>query len=145
MSLIRYAAKSLGTQQRHVKNLYCVRCIGVRTDVPATEAFFLCRRSLVTFNPIGKPHTTGQHHIYALKRQPTPLTTQRRTKSTDAGLEPPRFFVLRVPSTGPPALISEPNDFATRDEAEARVAEFEDQHLCTSHILRHPRLPRRQR
>ena len=41
--------------------------------------------------------------------------------------------MLRVPSTGPPALISEPYDFATLEEAQARVAEFEDSHLVVHH------------
>ena len=36
-----------------------------------------------------------------------------------------RYAVLRVPGSGPKALIAPPNDFATLAEAEARVAAIE--------------------
>ena len=44
-----------------------------------------------------------------------------------------RFLVLRVPSSGPPAVIAEPYDFATREEANARIAEIEAEHLVVHH------------
>ena len=36
-----------------------------------------------------------------------------------------RYLVVRVPSPGPPALVAPPYDFATRAEAEERVAAVE--------------------
>lgn len=36
-----------------------------------------------------------------------------------------RFAVVRVPTTGPPALMGEPALFSDRDAAEARKAEIE--------------------
>ena len=36
-----------------------------------------------------------------------------------------RYAVLRAPTSGPKALIAEPNDFLTLAEAEARIAAIE--------------------
>jgi hypothetical protein len=44
-----------------------------------------------------------------------------------------RYVVIRVPTTGPPALIAPPNDFATRAEAEARITEIERPHRKQHH------------
>ena len=44
-----------------------------------------------------------------------------------------RFLVLRVPSSGPKAVVAEPYDFATQAEAEARIAEIEADHLVVHH------------
>ena len=44
-----------------------------------------------------------------------------------------RYCVIRVPSSGPPALAGAPNVFETREEAEARVAEIESTHLMRHH------------
>lgn len=44
-----------------------------------------------------------------------------------------RFLVVRVPGSGPPALIGAPNDFATRTEAEARIAGIEAGHRKSHH------------
>ena len=44
-----------------------------------------------------------------------------------------RYLVLRVPGSGPPALAGAPNDFATREDAEARIAEIERDHLKAHH------------
>ena len=44
-----------------------------------------------------------------------------------------RYLVLRVPSSGPPAVIAEPYDFATEEEAEARIAQIEADHLVVHH------------
>ena len=44
-----------------------------------------------------------------------------------------RYLILRVPGSGPPALAGAPNDFATREEAEARIAEIEAGHLKAHH------------
>ena len=44
-----------------------------------------------------------------------------------------RFLVVRVPGSGPPALIGAPYDFASLAEAEARVAEIEAGHLKAHH------------
>jgi len=44
-----------------------------------------------------------------------------------------RFLVLRVPNTGPKALIAPPNDFATEAEARARIAAIEAVHLIEHH------------
>lgn len=45
----------------------------------------------------------------------------------------PRYLVIRCPTTGPPALIAPPNDFATREEAEARIAALEVRQAMTHH------------
>lgn len=42
-------------------------------------------------------------------------------------------LVVRVPSSGPPALIGPPNDFAARAEAEARIAGIEAGHRVAHH------------
>lgn len=44
-----------------------------------------------------------------------------------------RYAVIRVPSSGPPALAGSPNVFATREAAKARIAEIEADHLITHH------------
>lgn len=44
-----------------------------------------------------------------------------------------RYAVLRVPTTGPRAVIAEPWDFATLDEAKARIAEIEADNLVVHH------------
>ena len=44
-----------------------------------------------------------------------------------------RFLVLRVPSSGPRALIAAPNDFATEAEARQRIAEIEMDHKIQHH------------
>jgi len=44
-----------------------------------------------------------------------------------------RFLVLRVPSSGPPAVIAEPNDFPSHAEAKARIAAIEADHLVIHH------------
>lgn len=44
-----------------------------------------------------------------------------------------RFAVLRVPSSGPQAVVAEPWDFATRAEATARIAQLEAGHLIQHH------------
>lgn len=46
---------------------------------------------------------------------------------------PKRYLILRVPGSGPPALAGAPNDFATREEAAARIAEIEATHLKAHH------------
>ena len=38
-----------------------------------------------------------------------------------------------MPGSGPPALAGAPNDFATKAEAEARIAEIEAEHLKAHH------------
>lgn len=44
-----------------------------------------------------------------------------------------RFLVLRVPNSGLRALAGGPNDFASLEEAEARVAEIKSTHLIEHH------------
>ena len=44
-----------------------------------------------------------------------------------------RFPVIRVPTSGPPALIAAPNDFATEAKALARIAEIEAAQLKAHH------------
>lgn len=44
-----------------------------------------------------------------------------------------RYVVLRHPSSGPPALIATPNDFATEQEAKIRIAEIENNQLMPHH------------
>ena len=44
-----------------------------------------------------------------------------------------RWLVLRVPNTGPKALIAPPNDFATEAEARARISAIEAGHLIEHH------------
>ena len=44
-----------------------------------------------------------------------------------------RYRVLRVPDTGPNALIAALNDFATEAEANARIREVEAQQLQPHH------------
>ncbi len=44
-----------------------------------------------------------------------------------------RFAVIRVPTSGPPALIAEPNDFATEADAEARIAAIEGKQIMPHH------------
>ncbi|MEM8754075.1 MAG: hypothetical protein AAGF90_13940 [Pseudomonadota bacterium] len=44
-----------------------------------------------------------------------------------------RYAVLRVPSSGPPALIAPPNNFASEAEAESRIAEIERRKRMTHH------------
>ena len=46
-----------------------------------------------------------------------------------------RFAVIRVPTSGPPALVAAPNDFATRQEArsEARIAAVEAGQVMAHH------------
>jgi len=44
-----------------------------------------------------------------------------------------RFAVIRVPTSGPPALIGAPCDFATRAEAQARIDAIEAGHLKAHH------------
>lgn len=44
-----------------------------------------------------------------------------------------RYLVLRVPSSGPRALAGPPNDFATKSEADARLAEIHSKQLKTHH------------
>ncbi len=46
-----------------------------------------------------------------------------------------RYLVLRNPGSGPPALAGPPNDFATRAEAEARIANIEKAHLKAHHTF----------
>jgi hypothetical protein len=44
-----------------------------------------------------------------------------------------RYLVLRVPNTGPKALIAAPNDFATESEAQARIDAIEALQLQGHH------------
>ena len=44
-----------------------------------------------------------------------------------------RHAVIRVPGSGPPALIGAPNNFATKAEADARAAEVEAKQGMTHH------------
>ncbi|WP_121629632.1 hypothetical protein [Tropicibacter alexandrii] len=44
-----------------------------------------------------------------------------------------RFMVVRVPGSGPPALIGAPYDFATLADAKARIAEIEATHRKSHH------------
>lgn len=44
-----------------------------------------------------------------------------------------RYLVLRVPGSGPPALVGAPYDFATDAEAQARVADIEAAQMKTHH------------
>lgn len=44
-----------------------------------------------------------------------------------------RFAVIRVPGSGPPALIAAPNSFASRAEAQQRIAEIEAGQLKVHH------------
>lgn len=44
-----------------------------------------------------------------------------------------RYLVLRVPTSGPPALVAQPNDFATRAEAEARAQAIEGRTRMVHH------------
>ena len=44
-----------------------------------------------------------------------------------------RYVVIREPGSGPPALIGQPNDFATEAEAYARIGEIEAGHLKAHH------------
>ncbi len=44
-----------------------------------------------------------------------------------------RYAVIRVPTSGPPALIAAPSDFATEAEARARVAAIEGAQLQVHH------------
>ncbi|MEM9099085.1 MAG: hypothetical protein AAGC79_11235 [Pseudomonadota bacterium] len=44
-----------------------------------------------------------------------------------------RYAVLRVPTSGPKAVIAEPWDFASSVEAEARISEIEADHLVVHH------------
>jgi len=46
-----------------------------------------------------------------------------------------RFSVIRCPSSGPCALVGAPNDFATKDAAEARIAEIEQDHRKSHHTF----------
>ena len=44
-----------------------------------------------------------------------------------------RYLVVRVPTSGPPAVIAEPNDFETESEARARIGEIESLQLQAHH------------
>ncbi len=44
-----------------------------------------------------------------------------------------RYAVLRLPSSGPKAVIAAPWDFATHAEAEARIAGIEQDHRVVHH------------
>jgi hypothetical protein len=44
-----------------------------------------------------------------------------------------RYAVIRVPSSGPPALVAEPNDFASEAEALHRIAEVKARQLMAHH------------
>ena len=44
-----------------------------------------------------------------------------------------RWLVLRVPTSGPPALIAPPNDFASEDEARARIAVIMERQRMAHH------------
>ena len=44
-----------------------------------------------------------------------------------------RYLVLRVPNSGPNALIAEPNDFDNLHAAEARIAAINGEHLMVHH------------
>lgn len=44
-----------------------------------------------------------------------------------------RYAVIRVPTSGPPALIAAPRDFATQAEAQARIDMIEAGQLKTHH------------
>ncbi|MDX8352740.1 hypothetical protein [Cognatiyoonia sp. IB215182] len=44
-----------------------------------------------------------------------------------------RFAVIRVPTSGPPALVAQPNVFDSQDSADARIAEIEARQLMTHH------------
>ena len=44
-----------------------------------------------------------------------------------------RFLLLRVPNSGPKALAGPPNDFASLDEAEARLRDITDSHMKSHH------------
>ncbi len=46
-----------------------------------------------------------------------------------------RFVVIRVPDGGRPALIGAPYDFATREDALARIAEIEADHRKVHHTF----------
>ena len=45
-----------------------------------------------------------------------------------------RYAVIRVPSSGPPALIAPPNDIATEAETHRRIAAAEQAQLMAHHI-----------
>lgn len=44
-----------------------------------------------------------------------------------------RFLVVRVPGSGPPALVGAPYVFATLADAEARIAVIEQDHRKSHH------------
>ena len=44
-----------------------------------------------------------------------------------------RYLVLRVPNSGPKALAGVPNDFASLEDAKARVSEIMSQQLKVHH------------
>ena len=45
------------------------------------------------------------------------------------------FLVVRVPTTGPRALIAPPNDFKSRADAERRIAFIEAPHRLQHHTF----------
>lgn len=45
----------------------------------------------------------------------------------------PRYLLLRVPNSGPKALAGPPNDFASFDEADARLREISDAQTKSHH------------
>jgi len=46
-----------------------------------------------------------------------------------------RFAVIPCPSSGPCALVGSPNDFATKEDAEARITEIEQDHRKSHHTF----------
>lgn len=44
-----------------------------------------------------------------------------------------RFAIIRVPTSGPPALIAPPNDFPSAAEAEARIEAIEARQRMVHH------------
>ena len=65
------------------------------------------------------------------------VTHSERLHSDGMACDPAqkRYLVIRVPTTGPRALIAEPNDFATEALARERIAAIEADHRMQHHTF----------